>query len=84
MSLPPDRRQRVDEICDAALGLPAGEREAFLREACRGDEGIQREVEALLAGVALASVLGCSATRVEHATCKTNHECRETFGFGAT
>ena len=57
MSLPPDRRQRVDEICDAALGLPAGEREAFLREACRGDEGIQREVEALLAGASRAEAI---------------------------
>jgi len=43
------RRRRVEELCDAALGCPPGDRAAFLAEACAGDDALRRDVEALLA-----------------------------------
>jgi tetratricopeptide (TPR) repeat protein len=46
----PERWQRVKEVCDVALEREAGERAAFLAEACAGDGTLLREVEALLAG----------------------------------
>ena len=39
---------REFEIFMEALGLPAGERTAFLNRACGGDEGLRRKIEALL------------------------------------
>ena len=45
----PDRRQRVEELCDAALDRDVSERAAFVAAACGGDEALRREVEALLA-----------------------------------
>jgi Tol biopolymer transport system component len=67
----PGRRQRIEVLCEAALGRPAGERAAFLAAACRDDEALRDEVEALLAhaqtaeafledpvGAVAASVLG--------------------------
>ncbi len=47
--LPPERWARAEEILDAALELPAGERAAYLERACAGDEALRREVDALLA-----------------------------------
>ncbi|MDT8341052.1 MAG: serine/threonine-protein kinase [Longimicrobiales bacterium] len=47
--LPPDRWARVEALFSGALERPAGERDAFLREACAGDEALRREVESLLA-----------------------------------
>src|SRR5262249_26737102 len=40
---------KVEELFHAALQREAAEREAFLAEACRGDEGLLREVLSLLA-----------------------------------
>jgi Tol biopolymer transport system component len=45
----PDRRQRIEAICDAALDHDVVERYAFVAKACDGDETLRREVEALLA-----------------------------------
>jgi len=45
----PERRRRVDELCDAALDRDAGERAAFVAAACGPDETLRHEVEALLA-----------------------------------
>jgi serine/threonine protein kinase len=45
----PDRWQKVKEIFQAALDRAAGERSAFLSEACGVDEALRREVESLLA-----------------------------------
>lgn len=45
----PERYRRVDELVAAALDLEAGKREAFLNEACVGDESVLREVESLIA-----------------------------------
>ena len=42
-------RRRVEDVCEAALKVDALEREAFLVDACAGDEALRREVDALLA-----------------------------------
>jgi len=44
----PDRHAQIGELLVGALEQPAGERGRFLVETCRGDEGLRREVEALL------------------------------------
>jgi len=44
----PDRESRVERICHAALALDASAREAFVADACAGDEALRREVESLL------------------------------------
>ncbi len=44
----PETWKRVDELLQAALGRPPGERAAFLQEACGGDEALEREVRSLL------------------------------------
>ena len=43
-----DRWQQVAQIYLAAVERDPVDREAFLREACAGDEGLRREVESLL------------------------------------
>ncbi len=44
-----ERWQQVQQLCEAALKRQAGERAAFLKEACGKDEDMRREVEGLLA-----------------------------------
>src|SRR2546427_2679742 len=44
-----DRWQHVERLYHDALARDKAERAAFLREACAGDETLQREVESLLA-----------------------------------
>jgi eukaryotic-like serine/threonine-protein kinase len=44
-----ERRRRVEALCDAALDRDACERTAFVADACRDDDALRREVEALLA-----------------------------------
>ena len=44
-----DRWQQVDKLLQSALAPPAADRAAFLREACVGDESLEREVLSLLA-----------------------------------
>jgi serine/threonine protein kinase/Tol biopolymer transport system component len=58
-----DRRQRIEDICDAALDRDGVERAAFLNAECGGDETLRREVGALLAHAQAAS--GFLATPVE-------------------
>jgi eukaryotic-like serine/threonine-protein kinase len=43
-----DRWRRLDEIFQQAVDRPAGEREAFLQEACGDDPALRRAVESLL------------------------------------
>ena len=43
-----DRWKQVDSLLQAALALPLQEREAFLLQACAGDENLEREVRSLL------------------------------------
>ena len=45
----PERWARVEELWHASLQVASGERAAFLKEACRDDEELRREVESLLA-----------------------------------
>ena len=44
-----ERRRRIEELCDAALEHDVHERAAFVAGACGADEGLHKEVEALLA-----------------------------------
>jgi serine/threonine protein kinase len=44
-----DRWKRVDNLLQSALEQPPGERQAFLRRVCAGDEALEREVRSLLA-----------------------------------
>ena len=43
-----ERWKRVDELLQAAVRLPAEQREAFLRQACAGDDLLAQEVKSLL------------------------------------
>ena len=45
----PERWQRIKQIYHSALELEPGQREAFLKEACAGDEALFKEVMSLLA-----------------------------------
>ena len=45
----PERRRRVEDLCDAALGRDIHERAAFVAAACGHDDALRRDVEALLA-----------------------------------
>jgi serine/threonine protein kinase len=44
-----DRWKQVDNLLQATIEHPPGEREAFLRQACAGDLALEREVRSLLA-----------------------------------
>src|SRR4051812_10586841 len=44
-----DRDERIERICMAALDRDPAARSGYVREACGGDEWLQREVESLLA-----------------------------------
>jgi serine/threonine protein kinase/Tol biopolymer transport system component len=44
-----ERRQRIDELCDAALDRSTDERAAFIASACKDDQSLRQEVESLLA-----------------------------------
>ena len=44
-----DRWKQVDNLLQLALERPPEERDAFLRQACAGDEALEREVRSLLA-----------------------------------
>jgi eukaryotic-like serine/threonine-protein kinase len=45
----PERWQKIEQVCNAALEREPSQREAFLAQACRGDDDLRREVESLLA-----------------------------------
>jgi Tol biopolymer transport system component len=45
----PERWQKIEQLCNAALECEPSQREAFLAQACRGDDDLRREVESLLA-----------------------------------
>jgi hypothetical protein len=44
-----DRWNHVDRLLQSALDIPVAEREIFLRNACGGDDQLEREVRSLLA-----------------------------------
>jgi hypothetical protein len=43
-----ERRQRIEDLCDAALERDPSERAAFVAAACGSDDALRREVEGLL------------------------------------
>src|SRR5579863_3206195 len=43
-----DRWQEVDSLLQSVLERPPGERDAFLHDACAGDQALEREVRSLL------------------------------------
>ncbi len=45
----PERWKQIEQLYHAALRREAGERAAFLQEACGGDDALRQEVESLLA-----------------------------------
>src|SRR5262245_53605825 len=51
---PETRWQRVEQLFEAALARPAGDREAFLRQACGPDRALEQEVASLIAAHAEA------------------------------
>src|SRR5262245_27434967 len=44
-----DRWNHVDQLLQSALDTPALERDAYLRNACGGDTGLEEEVRSLVA-----------------------------------
>ena len=44
-----ERWKQVDELLQSALQVPSEQRDEFLRQACAGDAGLEREVRSLLA-----------------------------------
>lgn len=49
ISVEQEQWQQIEKLFYEAMELPSEEREAFLRQACAGDEELHREVQALLA-----------------------------------
>ena len=45
----PERRRRIEDLCDAALDHEVHERAAFVAAACEDDDALRRQVEILLA-----------------------------------
>ena len=45
---PDERRRRVSDLYHAALARSPGERDAFLKAACQGDEALRQEIASLL------------------------------------
>lgn len=45
----PERWKQIDELAQTALERVAGERTVFLDEACKGDDGLRREVVSQIA-----------------------------------
>src|SRR5262244_4268951 len=45
----PERWEHIDKLLGEALELEAGQRAAFVDEACAGDEELRRKIDALLA-----------------------------------
>src|SRR5689334_15765112 len=48
MPMDSDRWKQIDKVLHAALERPPEERDAFLRQACAGDERLEREARSLL------------------------------------
>jgi hypothetical protein len=44
----PERWKEIEQLCQLALEMKGGKREAYLKIACAGDESLRKEVEALL------------------------------------
>jgi Tol biopolymer transport system component/serine/threonine protein kinase len=63
--MPPDRWKRIEELLDALLDLPPGERRAFLERECPDDPALRSEVREILeAGEQPAALLDRPVARV--------------------
>ncbi len=51
-----ERSRKIEHLLQSALKREPGERSAFLARTCGADEELRREVDALLQGVAFATV----------------------------
>src|SRR6185503_2157616 len=70
-----ERRQRIDELCDAALDRRIEERAAFIATACKEDYALRREVESLLAHAPMVDeFLATTATAVAAEMFASDHE----------
>jgi hypothetical protein len=49
VALAPDRWRQIEELFQAAVDMPAEERDTFLRGVCGSNEQLRLEVESLLA-----------------------------------
>jgi len=48
-AMKPERWQKIELLCQAALAMKPGKREKYIEEACAGDESLRKEVADLLA-----------------------------------
>src|SRR5881227_1480939 len=48
LAMNPERWKQVDGVLEAALSLPSGGRDEFLRQKCAGDPELEREVRSLV------------------------------------
>ena len=70
-----ERRQRIDELCDAALDRSTDERAAFVASACQDDHALRQEVESLLAHAEMADrFLATTVTVVAAEMFANDHE----------
>jgi serine/threonine protein kinase/tetratricopeptide (TPR) repeat protein len=77
-----NRWRRVDSLLQAALGRPPDERAEFLRQACAGDETLEREVGSLLASQREAgSFLESPAMEVAARTLASRQSTQESADF---
>jgi Tol biopolymer transport system component len=79
----PDRWKRVESVFQGALDRDSGQRDAYLAEACRGDDALRLEVESLLASDARAAAAPRAAGAVlAPGTRVGRYEIRECIGSG--
>ena len=86
----PERWQRLNDLFHAAIGRDAGERGAFLAEACAGDAELQAEVERLVRaheradfiGQVLSKAAGAEAMTLDAGTRLGPYEIAAPLGAG--
>ncbi len=76
----PERRRQIERIYQSALECEDSRRDAFLSEACAGDESLRREVESLLASQPNAGCLVESPTLDEAANTPAKESDGSTAG----
>jgi serine/threonine protein kinase len=77
-----DKWRQVDSLLQSVLERPPEERDAFLRQACAGDQALEREVQSLLASQQEAgSFLESPAMEVAALAIARNKDAPETTGF---
>jgi TolB-like protein/tetratricopeptide (TPR) repeat protein len=73
----PERWKQVEQLYEGAIQRPQDQRNAFLRDACAGDEELRREVESLLGyETETAMVLDRSALEVAARALAVDHRSR--------